>query len=253
MLEFHNALDLDLYQWLQIFLCAIGIGMAKTGLGGIGLLVVPVMASLFGAKASTGVLLIILILADIFGVIYYHQHADLKKLIKLAPSTIIGIIIGVFAGNQVDKEQFKFFLALIVVIGVLLMFFNSMKENENKDPNLFLTSSFGILGGFSTMIGNAAGPVMTVYFLSIGFKKNKFIGTAAWFFLAVNIFKVPFHIFSWKTINLSILYFGLSLAPFIVIGALSGVWVVKKIPEKPYRLILFVSVLLSVLKLLFIF
>jgi len=103
------------------------------------------------------------------------------------------------------------------------------------------------------MIGNAAGPVMTVYFLSIGFKKNKFIGTAAWFFLAVNIFKVPFHIFSWKTINLSILYFGLSLVPFIVIGALSGVWVVKKIPEKPYRLILFVSVLLSVLKLLFIF
>ncbi|MGY8782775.1 MAG: sulfite exporter TauE/SafE family protein [Fidelibacterota bacterium] len=251
--EFHTLLNLEIFQWLQIIFCAIGIGMAKTGLGGIGLLVVPVMASLFGAKASTGVLLIILIIADIFGVTYYHQHADIKKLLKLIPSTIIGILIGVTVGNNVDENQFKIFLASIVIIGILLMFVKK-PEVKNQDNQSFLLTSFvGILGGVSTMVGNAAGPVMTVYFLSMGFQKNKFIGTAAWFFLVVNLFKVPFHIFSWETINFSILYFGLSLVPFIVLGALSGVWVVKKIPEKPYRLILIGSVLLSVLKLVFIF
>ncbi|MBT5782507.1 MAG: sulfite exporter TauE/SafE family protein [Candidatus Marinimicrobia bacterium] len=227
--------------------------MAKTGLGGIGLLVVPVMASIFGAKSSTGILLIILILADFFGVSYYHQHADTKKLIKLAPSTIIGILTGVLIGNQVNEKQFKFFLAIVVTLGILLMFFNNKKKTTNKDSNFLITSSFGVLGGLSTMIGNAAGPVMTIYFLSIGFKKNKFIGTAAWFFLLVNIFKVPFHIYTWKTINLSIIYFGLTFTPLIILGALSGVWVVKKIPEKPYKIFLIFSVLLSILKLFFIF
>ena len=227
--------------------------MAKTGLGGIGLLVVPVMASIFGAKSSTGILLIILILADSFGVSYYHQHADTKKLIKLAPSTIIGILIGVFAGNQVNEKQFKLFLAIVVVLGVFLMLFNNKKKTTDKNSNYLITSSFGVLGGLSTMIGNAAGPVMTIYFLSIGFKKNKFIGTAAWFFLLVNIFKVPFHMYAWKTINLSIIYFGLTFTPLIILGALSGVWVVKKIPEKPYRIFLIFSVFLSILKLLFIF
>ena len=107
--------------------CAIGIGMAKTGLGGIGLLVVPIMASIFGAKPSTGILLIILIIADFFGVIYYHQHADLKKLMRLVPSTILGIILAVLAGNVITENQFKIFLAIIVLIGIFFNFFRKRK------------------------------------------------------------------------------------------------------------------------------
>ena len=95
------------------------------------------------------------------------------------------------------------------------------------------------------MIGNAAGPIMSIYFLSMGLNKNKFIGTAAWFFLFVNLFKVPFHIFIWNTIDLEIFLFDLSLFPLILIGAIIGVWIVKKIPEKPYKIFVIVSVVLS--------
>ena len=103
----------------------------------------------------------------------------------------------------------------------------------------------GFLGGFITMIGNAAGPIMSIYFLSMGFSINKFIGTAAWFFLFVNLFKVPFHIFIWDTIDLDILLFDLILFPLILIGAIIGVWIVKKIPERPYKVFVIVSVVLS--------
>jgi len=86
---------------------------------------------------------------------------------------------------------------------------------------------------------------MSIYFLSMGFSKNKFIGTAAWFFLFVNLFKVPFHIFIWNTIGLDILLFDLCLFPLILIGAIIGVWIVKKIPERPYKIFVIVSVVLS--------
>ena len=221
-------------------LCAIGIGMAKTGLGGLGMIVVPVMANIFGAKSSTGILLLLLIMADFFGVRYYHMHADLRQLIKLIPSTIIGILTGVFIGDILSDVYFQFLLGAVIISGALIM----VIKVDIKENNLF-SIAVGFLGGFITMIGNAAGPIMSIYFLSMGFDKNKFIGTAAWFFLFVNLFKVPMHVFIWKTIDLNILLFDLSLFPLILLGALTGVWIVKKIPEQPYKIFVIVSVILS--------
>jgi len=249
--DIYNLFNLDIYEWLQLLFCAIGIGMAKTGLGGIGLLIVPVMAGIFGAKSSTGIVLILLIMADLFGVGYYHQHADLKKIIRLAPSAIFGIFVGVFVGDIISEDNFKFILSITVLLGALLMVFHKTEKKSDK-TNMFFTIFVGLLGGFSTMVGNAAGPIMTIYFISMGFKKNKFIGTAAWFFLLVNLFKVPFQVFIWRTIDMKILLFDLCLFPLIYIGAITGVWIVKKIPERPYRIFLIVSVFLSTVRLLFL-
>ena len=221
-------------------LCAMGIGMAKTGLGGLGMVVVPVMANIFGAKSSTGILLILLILADFFGVRYYHMHADIRQLVKLIPSTIFGILTGVLIGDILSDVDFQFLLGAVIISGALIMVIKvDIKENK------LFSISVGFLGGFITMIGNAAGPIMSIYFLSMGFDKNKFIGTAAWFFLFVNLLKVPMHVFIWKTIDLNILLFDLSLFPFILVGAVTGVWIVKKIPERPYKIFVIVSVILS--------
>lgn len=221
-------------------LCAMGIGMAKTGLGGLGMVVVPVMANIFGAKSSTGILLILLILADFFGVRYYHMHADIRQLVKLIPSTIFGILTGVLIGDILSDVDFQFLLGAVIISGALIM----VIKVDIKENNLF-SIAVGFLGGFITMIGNAAGPIMSIYFLSMGFDKNKFIGTAAWFFLFVNLLKVPMHVFIWKTIDLNILLFDLSLFPFILVGAVTGVWIVKKIPERPYKIFVIVSVILS--------
>ena len=221
-------------------LCAMGIGMAKTGLGGLGMVVVPVMANIFGAKSSTGILLILLILADFFGGRYYHMHADIRQLVKLIPSTIFGILTGVLIGDILSDVDFQFLLGAVIISGALIMVIKvDIKENK------LFSIAVGFLGGFITMIGNAAGPIMSIYFLSMGFDKNKFIGTVAWFFLFVNLFKVPMHVFIWKTIDLNILLFDLSLFPFILVGAVTGVWIVKKIPERPYKIFVIVSVILS--------
>ena len=250
MTEFYLSFNFNAIQWIQVAFCAIGIGMAKTGLGGIGLLVVPIIASLFGVKSSTGVLLILLILADILGVGFYHRHANINILIKLIPSTAIGIITGVVIGEWINEEQFSFIFLGIIFIGISLTFLQLDQKNDSNNLNLIYTTIIGFLGGLATMIGNAAGPILTIYLLYMGYEKNKFIGTAAWFFLVVNLVKLPFHIIVWKTVDISVILFDISLSPFILIGAFLGVYLVKMIPEKPYKIILIVSIIISTVRLI---
>ena len=250
MIEFYSSFNFNSMQWIQVVFCAIGIGMAKTGLSGIGLLVVPIMASLFGMKSSTGVLLILLILADFLGVSFYHRHANLNILIKLIPSTAIGIIIGVVIGELINEEQFGIIFIGIIFTGITLTFLPFDQKNDSNNRNIIYTTIIAFLGGLATMIGNAAGPILTIYLLYMGYEKNKFIGTAAWFFLVVNLIKLPFHIIVWKTISISVVLFDISLSPFILIGALLGVYLVKMIPEKPYKIILIISVLISIARLI---
>ena len=252
MIDFIASFDLSSDQWIWVIVCGLSIGMAKAGISGLGMFVVPVLASIFGAKDSTGVLLPMLIMADIFAVLYYNRHADISLLVKLSPATIAGVLLGIWIGDIINEDQFKMLLAIIVILGVLIMILNEIKKSSEAIPHnwLFATTA-GSLGGFTTMIGNAAGPVMSIYFLALRLKKNNFIGTAAWFFLLVNLFKVPFHITIWHTITWSSFLLNLLIFPFILIGVFVGIKIVKIIPEKPYRIFIIATVLLAVLKLFF--
>ena len=247
MFDIIHSYSLKLPELSLIFLSAVAIGMAKTGLGGFGMLTVPIMAGIFGAKPSTGIVLILLIIADFFGVWFYHRHADIKLILKLSPSTIFGILLGILIGDRISDAQFTILLSGILILGALVMGAN-LNNNLKVKPSFLLSFITGSVAGISTMIGNSAGPIMSIYFLAMGLEKNSFIGTGAWFFLFVNLFKLPFHIFIWETIEVKTLLFDLVFIPAIVLGALAGVWIVKKIPEKPYRVIIIISVVFAALQ-----
>ncbi len=252
MLEFLESFHFTTSDWSWVILCALCVGLAKAGLSGAGMFIVPVLASVFGAKPSTGLLLPMLIMADVIAVSYYHRHADFKLILKLAPATVLGVLVGVVVGDAINAEQFRNLLAIIILGGIVLMVWNQRKKSQESIPHNWWFASFaGLMGGFTTMIGNAAGPVMTIYFLSMGLKKNNFIGTAAWFFLLVNVFKVPFHIWSWETITPRTFLFDLTLLPVIIIGGIIGIRIVKLIPEKPYRVFIIASTILAAFKLFF--
>ena len=224
--------------------------MAKTGLGGLGMLIVPILASVLGAKASTGFLLPMLIIGDIFGVIYYHRHAEIKYILRLAPATILGILTALVIGERVGEGQFQQLLSIVILCSLLIMIFRKKSEADLTE-SFWLTHMMGLLGGFTTMIGNAAGPVMSIYFLSRDLPKNSFIGTSAWFFLLVNVFKVPFHIGVWKTITRDSFSLNLLLFPAILIGVIIGFRIVSIIPENTYRILIVASIGLAALKLVF--
>ena len=246
MIELIHELNLSPWQWGLFFLCGILIGLSKTGLSGIGLMVVPIMAGIFGGKNSVGILLPMLIMADFFAVKYYNRHATWKYVVMLLPWAFLGIVLGTLFGNQIEDRSFKQVLAVIIILGIALMLWKDLFAKNIKIPdNWWFAALLGLAGGFTTMVGNAAGPVMSLYLLSMRLPKNGYIGTGAWFFLIVNVIKVPFHIFSWKTIHLQTFFIDILVFPAILIGALAGIRIVKRFPEKAYRIFIIASTIMA--------
>lgn len=244
-------LDFSMVQWMLFALCAIFVGMSKVGVPGVSLIVVPTLAIIFGGKASTGVLLPMLMMADIFGVGYYHRHAEWKYLWKLLPWAFVGIGIALWVGEVVNDEWFKNIIAILVFICIGLMIWKDRKKGGNLFPDTWwFAAAMGVLGGFATMIGNVAGPIFAIYLLAMHLPKNVFIGTGAWFFLIVNFLKFPLHVFIWKTISWHSLTLNMMLLPGIALGAFLGIWLVKKVSDKLYRAAVFVITAMSAFLLL---
>src|SRR5215212_7235310 len=107
--------------WVLILLAAFIIGLSKAGLKGIDMMNVTLMALVFGSKASTGIVLPLLCAADIAAVLYYHRHAQWKHFWKLVPWMAAGILIGVFAGKDLNEAVFKKLMAVIIMLTVIIM------------------------------------------------------------------------------------------------------------------------------------
>lgn len=236
--------------WFWLLFSGVMIGGAKAGLRGLGMLAVPVMAAIFGGKVSSGLVLPMLIFADIFAVYYYNRDAAWSYIWKLLPAAIVGILIGTAVGLYIDDRTFKIVMGGIVIGGLILMILNERKAlPPGLTQSYWFGAFFGLLGGFSTMVGNAAGPVMAVYLLAVHLPKNAFIGTGAWYFLIINLVKVPLHAFVWKTISWESLKLNVMTIPALLLGILIGVLIIKRIPEKEFRYFIIVITFLAALRL----
>ncbi len=245
-MEILNSFALSPTQWTLLAFCGMLIGMSKVGVPGVSMIVVPILAYIFGGKSSTGVLLPILIMADVFGVSYYRRHAQWKYLIRILPWAFAGVLLALWVGTIVNDEQFKNLIAALVFLCIGLMLWKDRNKSEQFFPDIWwFAPIMGLLGGFATMIGNVAGPIFAIYLLAMHLPKNNFIGTGAWFFLLINLFKFPLHIFIWKTITPSSLLLDLTTLPAIALGAFLGIKLVKAIPEQTYRLAVIVITALS--------
>jgi uncharacterized membrane protein YfcA len=229
------SFDFSAYNLIIFALVAIFVGMSKTGVHGTGMVAVPLLASIFGGQLSSGIMLPMLCLADVMGVWYYHRHASWPHLKKLFPWAAVGTVLGTIVGGYIDDAGFRMIMAVVIVVSVVIMIWLEEGHKDEIPDYYWFAALAGIAGGFTSMIGNLAGSVMAIYFLSMRLPKNAFIGTTAWFFMVINLFKVPFHIFSWHTISWNTFLLDLSALPFIFLGAILGIQVVKRLPEKFYR------------------
>jgi uncharacterized membrane protein YfcA len=214
---------------------ALLLGIAKSGIKGLAVLIVTGLALVYGAKESTGILMPLLICGDILAVIYYKRHVKWIYLIKLLPWMVLGVLVGVVLGKDLPEDLFKSGMAVIILISVVIMYYWERKKDRKVPTHWSFAALLGMMAGFTTMVGNLAGAFSNIYFLAIKLPKNEFIGTAAWLFFIINLFKVPFHIWSWGTINRASFQISLSLIPAVIAGFCLGIFLVKKINNDKYR------------------
>ena len=239
------------FNWGLILLAAFFIGLSKAGLKGIDMMNVTIMAIVFGSKASTGIVLPLLCVADIIAVSYYHRHAQWHHFWKLIPWMAIGILVGVYVGKDMNEAVFRKIMAVIIIVTVAIMIALEMRKNPLIPTNKLFVANMGLAAGFTTMLGNLAGAFSNIYFLAMRMSKNDFIGTAAWIFLVINLFKLPFQVFLWKNITLESLYTDLLLLPAMLIGFWVGLRIVSKIKDDNYRKVVIVLTFLGAIVLLF--
>ncbi len=237
--------------WMLILLAAFIIGLSKAGLKGIDMMNVTIMAIVFGGKASTGVVLPLLCAADIMAVLYYHRHAQWVHFWKLIPWMVLGILIGVFVGKDLNEGIFRKIMAVIIVLTVVIMIVLEFRKTMPIPSNKLFVANMGLIAGFTTMLGNLAGAFSNIYFLAMRMPKNDFIGTAAWVFLVINLFKLPFQIFYWKNITTNTLYTDLLLLPALIIGFILGLKIVSKIKDDNYRKIVIALTLVGAIVIFF--
>ena len=227
--------DLSFSSWVVAVLCASVLGMTKAGIAGLGMLAVPVMAGLFPTKVSMGILLPLLIVGDIFAVLYYHRHADWRLVVRLVPPAFAGVVVGSFVMDAISDSALRVSVGLIVLTMVLLTVLRNrgVIPDERIPKGTVFSVCAGLLAGVTTMLAHAAGPVVQVYLLTMGLNKNQFIGTMAWFFLLLNCFKVPFYI-GLGLINGGSLFLNLHIAVGIPLGVIVGIWVVRLVSNRAY-------------------
>lgn len=245
-------MDLDIFGWVVVGLCAVMVGIAKTGIPGIGILVVPLMALVLPARKSTGILLGILILADLFAIFYHRRNARWGHVIRLLPAAFAGIVAGYLIMSQVNDRQLKPIIGAIVVVMLGINYWRTRTRGQDTPipAQWWFAVGLGFIAGVTTMMANAAGPVMIIYLLAMRLPKIEFVGTGAWFFFVVNWLKVPLSA-SLDLMTVESVKLDLMMLPFIAVGAAAGIFFLKRIPQKAFSTIVQILAVAAAIKLLF--
>ncbi len=232
-----------------LLLSAFIVGFTKTSVGGIGILAVLLMALAFPGKASPGILLPMLIVADIFAVLYFRRSCQWQVIAKIFPLTAFGVLIGYYAVDIIPQNYFAQGLGFLILAMLGLSLYLE-KHGADLSNNTAFIGFTGIAAGIATMMGNAAGPIFGIYLLQMGLPKKEFVGTRAWFFLLINIFKIPFSV-NLGLITFETLKLDAMVIPIIMVGAFCGYGFLKMINLDVFKWLIRLAVVFAAVRLIF--
>ena len=237
--------------WILAFVAALGVGIGKAGISGMSLFHVLVFAFLFGARASTGVVLPLLLVGDVAAVRTFHQHARWDYVRRMLPPACLGVVLAAWFMRDLDETVYRPVIGWVTLTLSILQFVRMYRPGwfGNVPHARWFAWSMGILAGAATMLANAAGPVFAVYLIAVGLPKMEFVGTSAWFFFIINLFKVPFSV-ALGLIRGQTLMVNLILAPAVLAGVLMGRWLLERIPQRLFEHLLLVFAVLAALRLM---
>jgi uncharacterized protein len=241
---------LTVTQWIAAGMASVGVGLSKAGFSGFGLLYVLIFAWLFGARGSTGVALPLLIFGDLFAVRTFHAHAQWRYVRRMLPPACIGVMLAAGVMSQLSDAIYKPVMGWIILALAALHLLHVVRPHwfGNVPHSAGFAWGMGLIAGAMTMMANAAGPVFALYALTIGLPKFELVGTSAWFFFIINLFKVPFSL-ALGLIQLPTLLLNLVLLPPVLAGVLIGRWLTRIVPQGLFNTLLLIFAAIAALRL----
>lgn len=239
----------------MLVVAAALVGLSKSGIPGLGILFVAIFANLIPAKQATGMVLPLLIVGDIVAVATYRRHTQWRHVFRLFPWTAAGVVLGYFALRVIDDREARWMVGVILLLMLALHFWRSRRdaaaklEHEVETHNRFFSPVTGVTAGFTTQVANAAGPVMTLYLLAMRLPKMEFLGTGAVFFMALNLFKVPFMV-QLGMITRESIAVNAWLTPAVIAGSFVGRALATRISQKLFERVALALTLLAAINLL---
>lgn len=245
---------LDAWAWAALGIAAVTIGISKTAIPGGNILAIALFAAVLPARTSTAAMLLLLMVGDVFALIAYRRHAHWPTLLRLAPAVVAGLLVGfaflAFADDGIVRRAIGVILLLMIAVTLWRRWRQERADAVAPVRGGALAGVYGTLGGFTTMVANAGGPVMSMYFLATRTPVQVFLGTSAWFFAIINLVKVPF-LAGLGLFHGPVLLMDAVLAPLVVIGALAGIRLAKRMDQRLFDRIVIVLTVVGAVYLLF--
>lgn len=234
--------------WALLLVAALLVGISKTALPGINTISIAIFAAILPARASTGALLLLLIVGDVFALISYRREADWRALVRLIPFAAVGLALGAAFLAVAEDDWVRRLIGGILICLIAITLWHRLRRRgtraaggappgepaSTRHAGLAARAGFGALGGFTTMVANAGGPVMSMYFLAARLPVRTFLGTAAWFFAVINLVKLPISV-SLGLFTPATLQLDLFLVPGVVVGAFIGRWIASRIRQSAFE------------------
>ena len=220
---------------------ALMIGVSKAGIPGLSILSIALFNHVFAsAKQASGLILPLLIFGDFVAVFSYRKHTHWRYLWRLFPWTAAGVVLGYFTLGRISDQAARILVGWIIVALAALSFWRRYASAAHGDEKSLsfhwsVGAAIGVTAGFITLVANAAGPLMAIYLIAMRLPKMEYVGTAAVFFMLLNLFKVPFMV-DLGLITTQSFGFNLALAPAVLLGALAGRWLVQHINQNLFEL-----------------
>ncbi len=245
------SFDLAFFDWVVLAAGGTMIGLTKTGFSGASIVVLPFFTAIFGGKTAAGIMLPLLLAGDVLGVAYYHRHADWKRLSRLLPWALAGIAIGIVVGRYVSDLWFRRLIGIFVLAGLAFTAYRDLAGDAFPlTDRWWIRALIGLVGGVVTMIGNAGGTFMAVYFLLSGLEKENYIGTNLWFIFILNMVKVPLQLLFWDSITRETALLDLFLLPSVLLGFVLGLSLMKRLSPRVFRVVIMILSALASARLL---
>ena len=234
--------DLSLSVWLWLALAGVLVGLAKTAINGVGSIAIVIFAVVVPSRESTGAILPLLLCGDVIAVTWYRRHADWGTMWRLIPGVLPGLLLGAWFLSVVDDAVMRRTIGLILLVMCAVQLWQlahrgaiAASEAQRRDHRL-TTVGTGAAAGVATMTANAAGPITTVYLIRAGLPMLRMIGTGAWFYLAVNLAKVPFSAGLGLITPLSLVMDAL-LLPALLVGTALGILLVRRLQQHQFEVV----------------